>query len=164
MYTKKVAVQMIDKLILTSMVMDEDGKQIRTINKLNSWDEEADDRGLIHTGWAIKNGAKQIIAFSNDSDTLILLLWYILPTILPFYDPKVLQILGYMSSLCLYECRLKHVCKTNKSQFWTKRKLIKCRFLLFRGKMICFLELLKSGVQNHFSQFTWWFGYLNTSY
>lgn len=58
MYTRKVAVQMIDNLMLGSMAIDEDGKQIRTIRERNSWDVETDDRVIIQTDWAIKSGAK----------------------------------------------------------------------------------------------------------
>ena len=47
------------------------------ITELNSWDEEADDRVILHTEWAIKNGAKRVVVLSNDSDTLILLLRYV---------------------------------------------------------------------------------------
>ena len=72
----------IDNLILSSMVVDDeiidavhqDRTEIRTINELSSWDEEADDRVILHTDWAIKSGAKRVVVLSNDSDTLIMLL------------------------------------------------------------------------------------------
>ena len=52
---------MIDNLILSNMtVEDEIGdslhkntEQIKTLEKLNCWDEEARDRVIIHTDWAI---------------------------------------------------------------------------------------------------------------
>ena len=31
----------------------------KLIEKINSWDKEEDDRVIIHTNWAIKNGAKK---------------------------------------------------------------------------------------------------------
>lgn len=49
---------MIDNLMLGSMAIDEDGKQIRTIRERNSWDVETDDRVIIQTDWAIKSRAK----------------------------------------------------------------------------------------------------------
>lgn len=48
----------------------------RNTKKLNSWDEEADEK-VTHTDWAIKNEAKRIIFLSNHSDNLIFLLGYI---------------------------------------------------------------------------------------
>ena len=52
LYTRTVAVQRVDNLILSSMVsgyeivysLHKDGKQIRKIKEFNSWDQEADDR------------------------------------------------------------------------------------------------------------------------
>ena len=41
---------------------------------MNSWDEEADDRVILHVDWAIKSGAWRVVVLSNDSDTLIMLL------------------------------------------------------------------------------------------
>ena len=52
LYTRTVAVQRVDNLILSSMVsgyeivysLHKDGKQISKIHEFNSWDQEADDR------------------------------------------------------------------------------------------------------------------------
>lgn len=33
----------------------------KLIKKINSWDKEEDDRVIIHTNWAIKNGAKNVV-------------------------------------------------------------------------------------------------------
>ena len=50
---------------------------VKTVTELNSWDEEADDRVIIHSNWAIHNGAKRVVVLSNDSDTLMLILRYL---------------------------------------------------------------------------------------
>ena len=67
-------------MVLDNEIVDsllKDGEQIRTIRELNSWDEEADNRVIIHTDWAFKNGEKQVVILQNDSGTLKLLLQYI---------------------------------------------------------------------------------------
>ena len=76
---------MIENSILGNMAVEDavvnslhkDGEQIKTIGERNSWDKEADDRFIIHSDWAIKNEAKQVVVLSNDSNTLILMLWCI---------------------------------------------------------------------------------------
>lgn len=65
----------LDDEIVDSLLKDRE--QIRTIRELNSWDEEADNRVIIHTDWAFKNGEKQVVILQNNSGTLKLLLQYI---------------------------------------------------------------------------------------
>ena len=84
-FTRKLALQKIENLVLSSMVIEEEiidsvhknSEEKRTIDELNSWDEEADDRVILHTNWAIKHGAKRVVVLSNDSDTMMLLLRYV---------------------------------------------------------------------------------------
>ena len=65
----------VDDEILESTRKDCQG--VKTIAELNSWDEEADDRVIIHSNWAIQSGAKRVVVLSNDSDTMMLILRYL---------------------------------------------------------------------------------------
>ena len=84
LYAQKLALDKIENLILSSMVVDDEiidavhkkGTEIRKVNELNSWDAEADDRVILHVDWAIKSGAWRVVVLSNDSDTLIMLLHF----------------------------------------------------------------------------------------
>ena len=60
--------------ILKSVLKNQE--QSSTVDKLNSWDEEADDRVILHAKWSVLNGAQRIVVLSNDCDTLVLLLRY----------------------------------------------------------------------------------------
>lgn len=75
-----------NRLVLSSMVVNDEiiPSQYMNFNEnieipeLNSWEEEADTRIILHTNWSVKMGCKRIIVLSNDADSIILLLRYIL--------------------------------------------------------------------------------------
>ena len=46
------------------------------IQELESWENEADQRLIVHLNWAIINSAKRVVVFCNDSDVVVLLLRY----------------------------------------------------------------------------------------
>ena len=65
------------------MVVDEEliraiyqGPDELSVEVLDSWEEEADNKVINHTMWSVNNGRKRVVVLSNDCDTLMLLLRY----------------------------------------------------------------------------------------
>ena len=80
---RQVALTKFDNVVLSSMFIDDElvnsfhqAPISTSVDELDSWEEEADNKVISHAMWAINRGAKRLIGLSNDCDTLMLLLWY----------------------------------------------------------------------------------------
>ena len=49
----------------------------RDVPELSSWLEEADSRIIPHVNWSVEHGCQRMLVFSNDTDTICLLLHYL---------------------------------------------------------------------------------------
>ena len=66
--------------------LKENGTAPRVVPELSSWLEEADSRIIPHVNWSAERGCQRMLVFSNDTDTICLLLRYV-----SIYQRKGLQ-------------------------------------------------------------------------
>ena len=62
---------------LTEPKLKENNSEVREVPELSSWLEEADSRIVPHINWSVEHGCQRMLVFSNDTDTICLLLRYL---------------------------------------------------------------------------------------